>query len=60
MSYKIEKLKLLLYDQLLTDRDYEDMVNMTRNLIGQFEKWGRKLNLKETKYMTTKKSGTKR
>jgi hypothetical protein len=38
-------------DQLLIAEDYEDLEYMTRNLIDEYELWGLKLNVKETKYM---------
>ena len=39
-------------DQLLIAQDYEDLEYMTRKLIDEYELWGLKLNVKETKYMT--------
>ena len=38
-------------DQLLIAEDYEDLEYMTRKLIEEYELWGLKLNVKETKHM---------
>ena len=38
-------------DQLLIVQDYEDLEYVTKKLIDEYELWGLKLNVKETKYM---------
>jgi len=42
-------------DQLLNAQNYEELQYNTRKLIDEYELWGIKLNVKQTKYMPIKR-----
>ena len=39
-------------DQLLLAQDFKDTEYMTRKLIQQYQKWGLKVNMNKTKYLS--------
>lgn len=45
-------------DQLVVAEDKEDATYMVKKLIGEFNKWGPKLNIDNTQYMAMETAGT--